>query len=35
MVEYYKDEEEDLYWTESQLELIENIGLQNYLNNQL
>lgn len=35
MKEYYKDEEEDLYWTESQLELIDRIGLENYLNNQL
>lgn len=35
MVEYYKDEEEDLYWTESQLELIDMIGLQNYLFKQL
>lgn len=33
--EYLKDEEEDLYWTESQIELIERIGIQNYLNNQL
>ncbi|MBE6488476.1 MAG: bacterioferritin [Methanosphaera stadtmanae] len=35
MKEYLKDEEEDMYWTESQLELIEKIGIQNYLNNQL
>ena len=31
MKEYLKDEEEDMYWTESQLELIEKIGIQNYL----
>lgn len=35
MKEYLKDEEEDMYWSESQLELIEKIGIQNYLNNQL
>ncbi|MBQ7502135.1 bacterioferritin (cytochrome b1) [bacterium] len=29
--EYYKDEEEDMYWGQSQLELIENIGKQNWL----
>ncbi|MBQ7265805.1 MAG: bacterioferritin (cytochrome b1) [Firmicutes bacterium] len=33
--EYYQDEEEDMYWAEAQLELIEKIGLQNWLNNQL
>ena len=33
--EYYQDEEEDLYWGEQQLELIEKIGLQNWLNQQL
>ncbi len=33
--EYYQDEEEDMYWAEQQLELIEKIGLQNWLNNQL
>jgi len=33
--EYYKDEEEDMYWGEAQLELIEKIGKQNWLNNQL
>lgn len=35
MKEYLKDEEEDMFWSESQLELIEKIGIQNYLNNQL
>lgn len=35
MREYLKDEEEDLYWTEAQLELIEKIGIQNYLVQQL
>lgn len=29
--EYLADEEEDLYWTESQLDLIKAIGKQNYL----
>ncbi len=33
--EYYQDEEEDMYWGEQQLELIEKIGLQNWLNQQL
>ena len=28
---YYEDEEEDLFWDENQLELIERIGLQNWL----
>ncbi len=28
---YYQDEEEDLYWGEGQLELIECIGKQNWL----
>ena len=28
---YYKDEEEDMYWGEGQLELIEAIGKQNWL----
>lgn len=32
---YYQDEEEDMYWTEQSLELIEKIGLQNWLNQQL
>lgn len=29
--DYYKDEEEDMYWSENQLELIESIGIQNWL----
>lgn len=29
--EYYMDEEEDLFWMEQQCELIERIGYQNYL----
>ena len=33
--DYYKDEEEDMYWAEQQLELIEKIGLQNWLTKQL
>ncbi len=33
--EYYLDEEEDLYWGEQQLELIEAIGKQNWLVQQL
>ena len=33
--EYYRDEEEDLYWGEQQLELIEKIGLKNWLNQQI
>jgi bacterioferritin len=32
---YYQDEEEDLYWGENQLELIEKIGKQNWLVQQL
>ena len=32
---YYKDEEEDLHWGEQQLELIEMIGKQNWLVQQL
>ena len=32
---YYKDEEEDMYWSQQQLELIEKIGLQNWLIRQL
>ena len=32
---YYQDEEEDMYWMRSQLELIECIGLQNWLVKQL
>ena len=33
--EYYQDEEEDLYWSQNQLELIECIGAQNWLYQQL
>ena len=33
--DYYKDEEEDMYWGEQQLELIEMIGLQNWLVKQM
>ena len=33
--EYYQDEEEDMYWAEAQLELIECIGKQNWLLQQL
>lgn len=33
--DYYKDEEEDMYWAEQQLELIEKIGLQNWLTTQI
>ncbi|MBR1707003.1 MAG: hypothetical protein IJ721_09510 [Bacteroidales bacterium] len=32
---YALDEEEDMYWSETQLELIETIGLQNWLVKQL
>ena len=32
---YALDEEEDLYWSEAQLELIGKIGLQNWLVKQL
>ena len=32
---YALDEEEDMYWSEAQLELIEKIGLQNWLIKQL
>lgn len=31
MKEYLKDEEEDMYWSEGQIELVEKIGLQNFL----
>lgn len=31
MKAYLADEEEDLYWSQDQLELIEKIGLQNWL----
>ncbi len=33
--EYYQDEEEDMYWSEAQIELIECIGKQNWLLQQL
>lgn len=33
--DYYKDEEEDMYWAEQQLEMIEKIGLQNWLMKQI
>ena len=33
--DYYKDEEEDMYWTEQQLELVERIGLQNWFATQI
>ena len=33
--EYYQDEEEDMYWGEAALELIEKIGVQNWLLQQL
>ena len=33
--EYYQDEEEDMYWGENQLELMEAIGVQNWLVKQL
>ncbi|MBO4798641.1 MAG: hypothetical protein J5494_07745 [Candidatus Methanomethylophilaceae archaeon] len=33
--DYYKDEEEDMYWGEQQLDLIECIGLQNWLAKQM
>lgn len=32
---YYQDEEEDMYWGEQQLDLIECIGVQNWLLQQL
>ena len=35
MKDYIVDEEEDMYWTESQLDLIKKIGKQNYLFHQL
>ena len=35
MKEYLKDEEEDMYWSESQLALIEKIGYQNWLVKQM
>lgn len=33
--DYYKNEEEDMYWAEQQLQLIELIGLQNWLARQV
>ena len=33
--EYYQDEEEDMYWGQAQLEMIECIGEQNWLLRQL
>ncbi len=33
--DYYKDEEADMYWGEQQLELIECIGVQNWILQQL
>lgn len=35
MKEYLKDEEEDMYWSEQQLDLIEKIGYQNWLIKQM
>ena len=35
MVGYLKDEEEDLYWSQGALEMIECIGAQNWLIRQL
>ncbi|MBO4870407.1 MAG: hypothetical protein J5565_00295, partial [Muribaculaceae bacterium] len=35
MKAYLADEEEDLYWSQGQLELIEKIGAQNWLFTQL
>ena len=35
MKEYLKDEEEDMYWSETQLNLIEKIGYQNWLIKQM
>ncbi len=32
---YTLNEEEDMYWSQGQLELIEKIGLQNWLTKQL
>ena len=33
--DYYEDEEEDMFWSETQLELIEKIGKENWLLKQL
>lgn len=35
MKAYLADEEEDLYWSQEALELIEKVGEQNWLNNQI
>lgn len=35
MKDYILDEEEDMYWTQSQLEMIDAIGIQNYLFHQI
>lgn len=35
LIDYIKDEEEDMFWTEGQLEMIEAIGKDNYLIEQL
>lgn len=35
MKDYIIDEEEDMYWTQSQLDMIRTIGKQNYLSHQL
>ena len=35
LVKYYKDEQEDLNWTKTQLELIKTIGEENFLINQI
>ena len=35
MEDNYKSEEDDLYWYQEELEIIENIGLQNYLSKQV
>lgn len=33
--EYFLDEESDFFWSQTQLELIEKIGLENYLTKQI
>lgn len=33
--DYYKDEDDDLQWTQQQLDLIDAIGYQNWLTQQL
>lgn len=35
MKEYLKDEEEDMYWSEQQLDIIEKIGYQSWLIKQM